>query len=227
MAGAASHKERQRRDRRSRSQTSPLCDAELGSDTDDVMSQAGVGLATGGRAGWRTRGVACGWPHRGSLLRPAMRAPCWVEQRDWWFRAEVPASPLTLGGRTQLLCRGLDTVADLWLDDQPLGHSQNMFRPASFDVTGRLSRQRSCSSASGRHLPGLLHLRGRNQPAAAPRRRVGGAIAPEEPPTKAREYGRRPRWRPYDVRPPFPGAGTSGRDCPRSDTGSRRQRRDT
>jgi beta-mannosidase len=62
----------------------------------------------------------------------------WVEQRDWWFRAMVPAAPSTLGGRSQLVCRGLDTVADLWFDGQPLGHSQNMFRPAIFDLTCRV-----------------------------------------------------------------------------------------
>jgi beta-mannosidase len=104
----------------------------------------------------------------------------WVEERDWWFRALVPAAPSTLGGRTRLVCRGLDTVADLWLDGQPLGHSENMFRPAIFDLTGRLE------SAAELLICFRPPLAGLTPPAAATNllQRLGdalGALAPEEP----------------------------------------------
>ncbi|MFJ9370865.1 glycosyl hydrolase 2 galactose-binding domain-containing protein [Nocardia sp. NPDC101769] len=38
----------------------------------------------------------------------------------------------------RLVFHGLDTVVDIWLEGEPLGHCENMFRPAEFDVTGLL-----------------------------------------------------------------------------------------
>ena len=136
-----------------------LCDAEPGSDVDDVRARP--------ESDWLPAAVP-GGVHEALLAAGRIADPYfdrnedtvrWVEQRDWWFRAVVPAAQATLGGRTQLVCRGLDTVADLWLDDQPLGHSQNMFRPPVSTSQAAWSQQRSCSSASGRHLRGLPHLR--------------------------------------------------------------------
>ena len=157
-----------------------LCDAEPGSDVDDVRARP--------ESDWLPAAVP-GGVHEALLAAGRIADPYfdrnedtvrWVEQRDWWFRAVVPAAPATLGGRTQLVCRGLDTVADLWLDDQPLGHSQNMFRPASFDVTGRLE------SAAELLICFRPPLAGLTPPAAASNllHRLGdalGAIAPEEP----------------------------------------------
>ncbi len=40
--------------------------------------------------------------------------------------------------RLRLTFHGLDTYATIWLDGEELGQHQNMFRPATFDVTGRL-----------------------------------------------------------------------------------------
>ena len=104
----------------------------------------------------------------------------WVEERDWRFRAMLPAAPSPPGGRTLLICRGLDTVADLWLDGQPLGHSENMFRPSTFDVTGRLDGGAELIICFRPPLAGLT------PPAAATNllRRLGdalSAVAPEEP----------------------------------------------
>jgi beta-mannosidase len=61
----------------------------------------------------------------------------WIEDRDWWYRGvlEVPAG-LEADERLRLVFHGLDTVVDLWLNNEPLGHHENMFRPAEFDVTG-------------------------------------------------------------------------------------------
>jgi beta-mannosidase len=63
----------------------------------------------------------------------------WIEERDWWFRGSL-AGPAGLAGdeRARLVFHGLDTVADIWLNGRPLGHHENMFRPAVFDVTERL-----------------------------------------------------------------------------------------
>ncbi|WP_206305437.1 glycoside hydrolase family 2 protein [Actinacidiphila soli] len=63
----------------------------------------------------------------------------WIEERDWWFRASC-ALPTECAEdeRVRLVFHGLDTVADIWLNGELLGHHENMFRPAEFDVTGRL-----------------------------------------------------------------------------------------
>ena len=103
----------------------------------------------------------------------------WVEERDWWYRTMVPATPSWPGGRILLVCHGLDTVADLWLDGQPIGHHENMFRPATFDVTGRLDAGAELLICFRPPLAGLT------PPAAASNllRRLGdalAAIAPED-----------------------------------------------
>ncbi|WP_336697709.1 glycoside hydrolase family 2 protein [Curtobacterium sp. USHLN213] len=58
----------------------------------------------------------------------------WVEERAWWYRTTFTfgkdASPEELA----LVFHGLDTVADVWLNRVHLGHHENMFRPASFEV---------------------------------------------------------------------------------------------
>ncbi|MFN8447638.1 MAG: glycoside hydrolase family 2 protein [Anaerolineae bacterium] len=64
----------------------------------------------------------------------------WVEDREWWYRLSfaAPAGTLAADERLKLVFHGLDTFATLWLNGEPLGESQNMFRDAVFDVTGRL-----------------------------------------------------------------------------------------
>ncbi|GAA0926966.1 glycoside hydrolase family 2 protein [Virgisporangium aurantiacum] len=61
----------------------------------------------------------------------------WIEERDWWYRAQFESG--TGDERTRLVFHGLDTVADVWLNGRHLGHHENMFRPAEFDVTHALT----------------------------------------------------------------------------------------
>jgi beta-mannosidase len=64
----------------------------------------------------------------------------WVEERDWWYRAEFDGpGPLAAGERVRLVLHGLDTVADVWLNGTHLGHHENMFRPCDLDVTATLA----------------------------------------------------------------------------------------
>jgi beta-mannosidase len=63
----------------------------------------------------------------------------WIEDRDWWYETSFEIEPLAEGERLALVCHGLDTVVDLWLNGEPLGHHENMFRPAEFDLTDRLA----------------------------------------------------------------------------------------
>jgi beta-mannosidase len=160
--------------------TFTLCDAEPGSGVDDVKRRP--------ETDWLPATVP-GGVHEALLAAGRIAEPYfdrnedgmrWVEERDWWFRATVPATSSSPGGRTLLVCQGLDTVADLWLGGQPLGHSENMFRPATFDITGRLE------AASELLICFRPPLAGLTPPAAATNllQRLGdalGALAPEEP----------------------------------------------
>jgi beta-mannosidase len=68
-------------------------------------------------------------PYRNAHERDA----AWVEEREWWYRAKIDRPDAT--GAARLVFDGLDTVADVWLNGIQLGHHENMFRPAEFDVT--------------------------------------------------------------------------------------------
>jgi beta-mannosidase len=63
----------------------------------------------------------------------------WIEERDWWYRAEFDA-PVDLAPdeRLRLTFLGLDTVVEIWLNGTRLGSHENMFRPAEFDITDRV-----------------------------------------------------------------------------------------
>jgi beta-mannosidase len=98
-------------------------------------------------AGWQ-RAVVPGGVHESLLAAGRIEHPYWdrneydvrwVEESDWWFRASF-AGPTDLAAdeRAGLLFHGLDTVVDIWLNGHVLGHHENMFRPAAFDVTDRL-----------------------------------------------------------------------------------------
>src|SRR4051794_18130526 len=62
--------------------------------------------------------------------------PLDADADDWWFRTEFPR-PETLG-KCHLRFDGLATLAEVWLNDEPLLTSRNMFRGHRIDVTERL-----------------------------------------------------------------------------------------
>lgn len=65
----------------------------------------------------------------------------WVEDATWWYRAtfDRPGPGQATAAQVRLVCHCLDTVAELWLNGAPLGSHASQFRPAEFDVTGRLA----------------------------------------------------------------------------------------
>ncbi len=65
----------------------------------------------------------------------------WVEKRGWVYATtfDGPPAPQSDFGREILYFAGLDTYATIFLNGEKLGQHQNMFRPASFDVTGKLN----------------------------------------------------------------------------------------
>jgi beta-mannosidase len=160
--------------------TFTVCDAEPGTSIDEVRGRPG--------SDWLPAAVP-GGVHEALLAASRIPDPYfdrnegamrWIEERDWWFRTQIPATPSPTGGRTLLVCQGLDTVADLWLDGKALGHSENMFRAATFDLTGRLEAGAELLICFRPPLAGL------SPPAAATNlvQRLGdalAALAPEEP----------------------------------------------
>lgn len=80
----------------------------------------------------------------------------WIEERDWWYRTtfQSPAG-LAADERLRLVFHGLDTVADVWLNGEPLGSHANMFRPAVYDIT---SKVRASNSLVVRFAPPLAGL---------------------------------------------------------------------
>ena len=64
----------------------------------------------------------------------------WVAESDWDYRLSFQASPvLRAEERVHLVCDGLDTLADVTLNDHHLGHMENMFRCGRWDVTALLA----------------------------------------------------------------------------------------
>ncbi|MFT3890580.1 MAG: glycoside hydrolase family 2 protein [Anaerolineales bacterium] len=63
----------------------------------------------------------------------------WVAERDWEYCHEFIVLPELLNeDRVELVCEGLDTVAEISLNGQPLAQTNNMFRTYRWDVKERL-----------------------------------------------------------------------------------------
>ena len=63
----------------------------------------------------------------------------WVAERDWEYRRDFEAEAgLAAEERIALVFDGLDTLAEVRLNGEPLGSADNMFRTWRWDVTSRL-----------------------------------------------------------------------------------------
>jgi beta-mannosidase len=63
----------------------------------------------------------------------------WVAERGWEYRREFVVDPeLAAAEHVAIVFDGLDTLAEIHLNGQPLGRADNMFRTWRWDVTGRL-----------------------------------------------------------------------------------------
>jgi beta-mannosidase len=64
----------------------------------------------------------------------------WITDRDWECRLAFQADPETLAEKhIFLVCDGLDTLADVTLNGQTLGHAENAFRQYRWDVKALLT----------------------------------------------------------------------------------------
>jgi beta-mannosidase len=82
------------------------------------------------------------------------RRDAWVDEREWWYRSRFAAPETRPDDRARVEFEGLDTVADVWLNGTHLGHSENQFRPAEYDVTDLL---RDANTLLVRLAPPLAH----------------------------------------------------------------------
>ena len=97
-------------------------------------------------------------------LRDDNEAACaWVEGRTWWWRTTFTAPAAAAHERLTLVFDGLDTHATIWLDDEPLGASDNMFLAARFDVTDRV-RADVTHTLVIRFVPNDVVMAGRDAP---------------------------------------------------------------
>jgi beta-mannosidase len=61
-------------------------------------------------------------------------AAAWVRDREWWQRTAFVAPNPEPDTVTELVFDGLDTFASVYLDNQLLGQTDNMFRRYAFDI---------------------------------------------------------------------------------------------
>lgn len=65
-------------------------------------------------------------------------ACAWIGEREWWWRTDFEAAPPGPDERLILSFEGLDTFAQIWLNGEAIGRSDNMFVNASFDIGSRV-----------------------------------------------------------------------------------------
>ncbi|WP_130858976.1 glycoside hydrolase family 2 protein [Gracilibacillus phocaeensis] len=58
----------------------------------------------------------------------------WVENRWWLYETQIPCSEIQ-GETVELVCKGLDYRARIFINDELLGIHEGMFHPAVFNVT--------------------------------------------------------------------------------------------
>ena len=73
-----------------------------------------------------------------SAIHGDIDAPGPYDADDWWYRTRFAAPPGASGARHQLRFDGLATLAQVWLNGQPILVSRNMFVGHRVDVTALL-----------------------------------------------------------------------------------------
>lgn len=100
----------------------------------------------------------------GLIADPSVGTNAWTilewEQCEWKYHRTFPGIARKPGERVELRFDGVDTRADYFLNGKKIGHSENMFTPVRFDVTGLLQNENELAvnikSPLGRPLLGVL-----------------------------------------------------------------------
>lgn len=62
----------------------------------------------------------------------------WVIEKEWWYARTFSVSDAELEAVSELVFKGIDTVANVYLNGEKIGHTENMFREYRFDVSEKL-----------------------------------------------------------------------------------------
>jgi len=62
----------------------------------------------------------------------------WTTEREWWYCREFLVTKADLETVSELVFKGIDTVANIYLNGKKIGHTENMFLEYRFDVSGQL-----------------------------------------------------------------------------------------
>lgn len=62
----------------------------------------------------------------------------WTTEKEWWYCREFSVSTEDLESVSELVFKGIDTVASIYLNGEKTGRTENMFREYRFDVSGKL-----------------------------------------------------------------------------------------
>ncbi|MEZ5041689.1 MAG: hypothetical protein R2828_17475 [Saprospiraceae bacterium] len=63
------------------------------------------------------------------------------ETYQWWYHCTFNQSEIPDGHQVQLCFDGIDCIADIWLNGEKIGHTENMFVEHHFDVTHLLEEK--------------------------------------------------------------------------------------
>jgi len=63
----------------------------------------------------------------------------WIEDKEWWYRRSFEVPSDFKKDRVELVFKGLDTFAKVYLNGQFIGKHENMFTPCKIDITDRLN----------------------------------------------------------------------------------------
>ena len=62
----------------------------------------------------------------------------WTKDLEWWYKREFFVSAQDLNEVSELVFKGIDTMASIYLNGKKIGRCENMFREYRFDVSDKL-----------------------------------------------------------------------------------------
>jgi len=99
----------------------------------------------------------------------------WVAERDWEYRLLFQADPRLLAEEhVYLVCDGLDTLADVTLNGQPVDHAENAFRQYRWDVTALLAEGENALHIAFPSPVAAIRARLEEQPLRSPSHSIPG-----------------------------------------------------
>ena len=110
------------------------------------------------------------------LLRP-------YETYEWWYHRRFETPKIEKSQKLELVFKGLDCIADVWVNGRKAGHADNMLIDQRFDVTPFLKAERGERTARADSIAGAGRTEIRSLPLPVfPGRKLGKPHGPEGSP---------------------------------------------